>query len=250
MLLEINRGEKTKISSIKFIGNEFIKAKRLRDIISSEEMKFWKFLSRNTNFSENLMNLDKRLLTNYYKSIGFYDIKVNSNVARINELGGVDIVYSVEEGQRYTINKISTNVDDVFDKKIFFQLNKLYSNYVGQYYSPFKVKKLLDEIDIIIDKNNLQFVEHNVKEEIENDSINIVFNIFEGEKDLIDRINIKGNNTTNESVIRGELIVDEGDPLTNINLEKSIAKIKSRGIFKKVDYKVYDSEQRNLKISI
>ena len=82
-------------------------------------MKFWKFLSRNTNFSENLMNLDKRLITNYYKSIGFYNIKVNSNVARINELGGVDIVYSVEEGQRYTINKISTNVDDVFDKKIF-----------------------------------------------------------------------------------------------------------------------------------
>ena len=51
-------------------------------------MKFWKFLSRNTNFSENLMNLDKRLITNYYKSIGFYNIKVNSNVARINELGG------------------------------------------------------------------------------------------------------------------------------------------------------------------
>jgi len=247
LLLEIKRGEKTKISSIKFIGNEFVKAKRLRDIISSEEKKFWKFLSRNTNFSENLMNLDKRLITNYYKSIGFYNIKVNSNVARINELGGVDVIYSVEEGQRYTINKISTSVDDVFDKKIFFELNKLYSNYVGQYYSPFKVKKLLDEIDIIIDKNNLQFVEHNVQEEIKDDSINITFNIFEGEKDLIDRINIKGNNTTNESVIRGELIVDEGDPLTNINLEKSIAKIKSRGIFKKVDYEVYDSEQSNLK---
>ena len=247
LLLEINRGAKTKISSIKFIGNEFVKAKRLRDIISSEEMKFWKFLSRNTNFSENLMNLDKRLITNYYKSLGFYNVKINSNIARINELRGVDITYSVEEGQRFTINKISTNVDDVFDKKIFFELNKLYSTYAGQYYSPFKVKKLLDEIDNIIDKNNLQFAEHNVQEEIKNNSINIVFNIFEGEKNLIDRINIKGNNTTNESVVRGELIVDEGDPLTNINLEKSIAKIKSRGIFKKVDYEVYDSEQSNLK---
>ena len=247
LLFKINRGEKTKISSIKFIGNKFVKSKRLRDVIASEESKFWKFLSRNTNFNENLINLDKRLLTNFYKSEGFYDIKINSSVAKINQTGNIDIVYSIEEGTRYTINKISTKVDDVFDKKIFFDLNEIYKSYAGKFYSPFKVKKLLDEIDEIIDKNNLQFVEHNVQEEIENDSINIVFNIFEGEKNLIDRINIKGNNTTNESVIRGELLLDEGDPLTNINLEKSISKIKSRGIFKSVDYKVIDSDQKNLK---
>ena len=67
----------------------------------------------------------------------------------------------------------------------------------------------------MIEKNNLQFVEHNVQESIENDSINVVLNIFEGEKTLIERINITGNNITNEDVIRGELIVDEGDPYTN-----------------------------------
>ena len=64
----------------------------------------------------------------------------------------------------------------------------------------------------------MQFVEHNVQEIVEQNSINIVFNIYEGEN-LIERINITGNNTTNESVIRGELILDEGDPLTKINLE-------------------------------
>ena len=87
MLFEIDRGEKTKISSIKFIGNKFVRSKRLRDVIASEESKFWKVLSKNTNFSENLINLDRRLLINYYKSIGFYNIKVNSNIAKINQTG-------------------------------------------------------------------------------------------------------------------------------------------------------------------
>ena len=225
-----------------------MRSKRLRDVIASEEDKFWKFLSRNTNFSENIVNLDKRLLTNYYKSIGFYNVKVNSTVAEISQSGDAELTYSIDEGTRYTINKISTNVDKVFDKDLFFELNEIYKTYAGQYYSPFKVKKLLDEIDILIDKNNLQFVEHNVQEIVEQNSINIVFNIYEGEKNLIERINITGNNTTNESVIRGELILDEGDPLTKINLEKSIANINSRRILKNVSYKVSDGSQQNLKI--
>ena len=75
LLIEIKRGEQTKIASIKFIGNKNIRSKRLRDIIASEEDKFWKVISRNTNFSENLINLDK-LLINYYKSIGYYDVNV------------------------------------------------------------------------------------------------------------------------------------------------------------------------------
>ena len=111
-----------------------------------------------------------------------------------------------------------------------------------------KLKKLLDEMDEIIEENNLQFVEHNVQEIIEDESINIVLNVFEGKKNLIERINITGNYATNEDVIRGELIVDEGDPLTNLNLDKSIAKIKERRIFKDVSYEIKDGSQTNLKV--
>ena len=75
---------------------------------------------RNTNFTENLLDLDTRLLTNYYKSIGFYDIKINSKFAKINQSDNADLFFSIEEGERYTIGKISTNVDSVFDKDIFF----------------------------------------------------------------------------------------------------------------------------------
>tara|TARA_A100001015_G_C15035594_1_gene736035 strand:+ start:287 stop:2518 length:2232 start_codon:yes stop_codon:yes gene_type:complete len=248
LLIEISRGEKTEISSINFIGNKTFRSKRLRDVIASEEDKFWKFISRNTVLNENLINLDKRLLLNYYKSNGFYDAKISSNIAELSKEGSVNLVYTIDEGKRYRINKISTKIDKVFDKKIFFPLNDVYREYIGEYYSPFKVKKLLEEIDLLIDENNLQFIEHNVQEIVNNDTIDIIFNIFEGEKNLIERINITGNNTTSENVIRGELLLDEGDPLTNLNLEKSIAEIKERRIFGEVKYNVKDGSQKNLKI--
>ena len=248
LLIEIDRGEQTRISKISFIGNNSIRSMRLRDVIASEEDKFWKVISKNTILSENLINLDIRLLNNYYKSIGFYDVKINSNLAELNQAGEANLVYSIEEGNRYRINKISTNLDSTYDNDIFFPLKDTYKKYIGEYYSPFKIKKILEELDELIDNNNLQFVEHNVQEVIDGNSINITFNVFEGEKTLVERINIIGNRITNEDVIRGELIVDEGDPFTKLNLEKSVAEIKARNIFRKVNYDVKEGSEKNLKI--
>jgi outer membrane protein insertion porin family len=248
LILEINKGQITKISKINFIGDKKIREKRLRDIIASEEDKFWKIISNNSKYSENLINLDKRLLTNYYKSIGYYDIKITSSSAEIAKSGEIDITYSIEAGNRYIFNKISTNTDQVFNKDIFYPLNNEYKKIIGTYYSPFKIKKLLDRVDELIENNNLQFVEHNVKETIDGDNISVTFNIFEGKRILIERINILGNNVTNESVIRSELIVDEGDPMTNLALDKSIANLKSRNLFKSVEHKIKNGSSSDLKI--
>ena len=166
--------------------------------------------------SENLINLDIRLLRNYYRSIGFYDVKISSNFAEVINEKEAKLIYSIDEGNRYVLGKISTNLDSVFDKKLFLPLNKTYKKYIGQYYSPFKIQKILVEIDELIAANSLQFVEHNVEEQINDNSIDIIFNIFEGQKELVERINIKGNSITNEDVIRGELLLDEGDPFTKL----------------------------------
>ena len=248
LILKIDKGDKTKISKINFLGNNNVRSSRLIDVIASEEDKFWKFITRNTNLTERLVELDKRLLSNYYKSLGYYDVKITSNLAEINVKNNAELIYSIDEGSRYIIKKISTNVDSVFDKQIFFELNNEYEKYIGDYYSPFKIKKLLDNLDELIEKNNLQFVEHNVQESFEGDKILITFNVFEGRKTLVERINIVGNTITNEEVVRGELILDEGDPYTKLNLEKSISEIKARGIFKSVNYKISDGSEKNLKI--
>ena len=248
LIFKVERGKITKIRKISFTGDKKLKDKRLRDIIASQEDKFWKFISRNTRFSENLVNLDTRLLINYYKSIGYYDVQVNSTSADISESSDINLNFNINSGQRYFIDKISTNVDPVFDKNLFFPLKEIYKETTGDYYSPFKIKKILKEIDNLIELNNLQFVEHRVKESINNDKISLVFDIFEGEKVLIERINVLGNSVTNEDVVRSELLLDEGDPFTNLSLDKSISKIKSRKIFKTVKPTVSTGSSSDLKI--
>ena len=249
LIFEIDKGKATRISKISFTGDKKVREKRLRDIIASEEYKFWKFISRNTKFSENLLKLDIRLLTNYYKSLGYYDVKIYSQSAELKpESHEVELTYSIDAGNRYIIKKIVTNTDPVFDKNLFYSLNEKFKKVVGTYYSPFKIKLLLEDIDELIERKNLQFVEHNVEETIEGESIIIKFNIYEGEKILVERINILGNNITNESVIRGELLLDEGDPFTNLKLEKSISKIKSRNIFGNVEHKISEGSSPDLKI--
>ena len=248
LIFDITRGEATKITKISFTGDKKVREKRLRDIIASEENKFWKVISRNTSFSENLLNLDIRLLNNYYKSLGYYDVKILSKSAVLKkENNNVELIYSIDAGNRYIIKKISTEVDPVFDKNLFYSLNKSFQKIAGSYYSPFKVKNLLDDIDELIEQQNLQFIEHKVEEVIQGDSIEIIFKIYEGEKVLVERIDILGNNITNENVIRSELLLDEGDPFTSLKLEKSISKIKSRNIFGSVDYAVADGSSPDLK---
>ena len=253
LAINIDKGEITRISKIFFTGDKKIKDKRLRDIIASEEDKFWKVISRNTRFNENQIELDKRLLINYYKNLGYYDVKVTSSSAEIQDSENINLYYSIEAGKRYIFAKIETVLDSTFDKEIFFPLREKYNDLVGTYYSPFKIKKILEEIDIIIENKNLQFVEHSVQETIEGDKINLAFNIKEGKKIIVERINIKGNNVTNESVIRSELLLDEGDPFTNLNLDKSVAKLKSKNIFNRVKSEVLpgsSDDQKIIEISI
>ena len=97
LILKIDRGERTKISKISFLGNNNVRSSRLRDVVASEEDKFWKIITKNTNLTERLVQLDKRLLSNYYKSLGFYDIKISSNLAEISRKNTAELIYSIDE---------------------------------------------------------------------------------------------------------------------------------------------------------
>ena len=244
---KIIKNKKTKIAKINFIGDKKVKEKRLRDIIASEEDAFWKFITKNTVLSDERSELDKRLLKNYYKSIGYYDVQIVSSNAEINENNETVLTYNINAGNRYRIKKITTNIDQVFDKEVFFPLNEKYKKIIGKYYSPFSIKKLLDDVDELIDANDLQFVEHSVNEIIEGESIEIKINIFEGSKELVERITIEGNSVTNEAVIRGELLLDEGDPFNKLKLDKSIAKLNAKGIFAKVEKEISIGDIKNTK---
>ena len=244
----LDKGKKTNIRKINFIGNKKIKEKRLRDVIASEEKKFWKVLSKNTFLNSNNIELDKRLLVNYYKALGYYDVQVLSNNAEVSSENMTTLTYTINAGTRYRVTKISANVSNVLDKKTFLPLEKYFSKMLGDYYSPFKVKKLLDEVDLLIANNDLQFIEHSVNEILEGETIEIKINIFEGSKELVERVNILGNTVTDESVLRSALLLDEGDPFNALKLDQSVAKLKAKNIFSSVTKTIKEGTQKNQKI--
>ena len=128
------------------------------------------------------MSLDARLLKNYYKALGYYDVEINTAQAEVLNTSNVNITFSINAGKRFTFNKIETNVDTTFNKSIFFPLEKFYKEIIGDYYSPAKITNILKEIDNLIAQNNLQFVEHDVVESVVGDEISLQFNIKEGKK--------------------------------------------------------------------
>ena len=244
----VDEGKRAKIAKIFFLGDKKIRDKKLRSIITSEETRFWKFISNTKYLNQDRVELDKRLLRNYYRNKGYYEARVTSSNAEYIENKGFVLTYSIDAGKRYKFKKVYINVADNLEKSSFFSLNKELKKLVGNYYSPRKVKKVLDKIDKLSQQKELQFINHQLFETLEDDMIEIKIDIFEGRKFFVERIDIVGNYVTNDSVIRSEMIVDEGDPYSALLLNKSVNNLKARGIFKSVTQNVLPGSADDLNV--
>ena len=248
LVYTIDKGDKAKIAKIYFLGDKKIRDKKLRDIITSQQATFWKFLSRNVYLSKERVELDKRLLKNYYRNIGYYEVDITSSNVEYSEGEGFVLTFSINAGERYRFKKIFADVSPALDQNVFLSLEDEFNKLVGKYYSQKKLNSLLEKIDKLSESKELQFINHNVLETLEKNGVEVKINIFEGEKFIIERINIVGNSITNDSVIRGEMIVDEGDPFSALLVKKSINRIKSRNIFGNVDHKISEGSSKDLKV--
>ena len=102
----IDKGEKAKISKIYFLGDKKIRDKTLRDVITSQEARFWKFISRNVYLNRNRIELDKRLLKNYYKNKGYYEVNISTSNVEYSESEGFVLTYSIDAGKRYRFSNL------------------------------------------------------------------------------------------------------------------------------------------------
>ena len=248
VVFSIDKGKKAKISKIYFLGDKKIRDKKLRDVITSQEAKFWKFISRSVYLDNARIELDKRLLKNYYRNKGYYEAQITSSNVEYSEGEGFVLTYSIEAGEKYRFKKITANVSKSLDQNAFLSLEGEFNKLVGKNYSQRKLNSILEKIDKLTEQKELQFINHNVVETLEGLGVEVKINIFEGQKVIVERINIVGNSVTNDSVIRGEMIVDEGDPLSMLLVNKSINEIKARNIFGKVDYKMLPGSSDDLKV--
>ena len=248
LFYKIKLGKKAKISKISFIGDKKFKDTKLRSIILSEEYKFWKFISGKKYLNEDLINFDKRLMSNFYKNKGYYNVKINSTFANYLGNNEFELIYNIDSGNKYFFNDLVLKLPIDYDLENFEKLTKIFSDLKGKNYSLNSIDKILGEIDKIVLNEQYEFLKATVNEDLNNDLINLVFNIDESEKFYVEKINIYGNNVTQEEVLRNVFFVDEGDAFNELLYKKTLNNLKGLNFFRKVDDQITEGTLQSQKI--
>ncbi len=248
LIYNFNLGNRAKIKKINFQGKKIFKDSKLRNVIQSEEGKFWKFITSNKYLDERKIKIDENLLREYYKNKGYYNVNVKSSYAKNINDKFFELNFNIDAGNKYYFNDFSLNLKNNFNPENFEIISKKIKKLSGKKYSQKQLNEILDEIyDISIEKEFV-FVDVDYDLLIKKDKfIDVSFKFNDLEKFFVEQINIFGNFITEEKVIRNSLIVDEGDPYNEFLFNKSISNIKSKGLFKSVNSKLRNSQNDPLK---
>ena len=248
LVINIELGKKAKIKKISFIGDKKVKDRKLKNIIVSEEYKFWKFLSGKKYLNENTINLDLRLLRNFYLNNSYYNVVINSSFARLMNNDEFELIYNIDANEKVFFGDLSLILPVDYDNRNFNRINDLFNDLENTKYSLNKIDMILDEIDRVVLDEQYESVEAAVDEELIENKLNLKFIVNETEKIFVEKINIFGNNITSENVIRNQLLIDEGDPFNKILEAKSINNIKSLNFFREVSSEIINNDNDKTKI--
>ena len=249
LIFDIDLGEKAVISKIEFVGDKKIKDRVLRNIIISEEAKFWKFVTTNKFLNKAKIERDKRLLKNYYLNNGYYDVNVQSVTAKFNENGSFKLTYKIDAGDIHRVENVKLNLPIDYDEENFKEVQIKLDKLSNKIYSLSKVSDVVEEIDKVSLTREYDFINADLEEiERDNNKLDLIFNIKESEKFYVEQINIFGNNVTYESVIRNQLEIDEGDPYNELLSAKGINNLRAINLFKSVSSEVKKGSELSTKV--
>ena len=244
----IDIGEKARIEKISFIGDKKFKDKKLKSVIITEEYKFWKFITGKKFLNESLIELDLRLLKNFYLNKGYYNVQIDSSFAKLIDSNSFELIFNINSNERIYFDNLELNLPKDFNTSNFKDLKKLFKKLKGEPYSINRVKKILEEIDKITITEQYESITAQVDENIVNNKINLSFLIEQTDRTFVEKINIFGNNVTRENVIRNQFEIDEGDPFNEILANKSINNIKNLNFFRNVSSKIEEGSEPDLKV--
>ena len=249
LIYNFNLGNRAKINEIIFTGNKVFKSRKLRKIILSEETRAWKFITKNKYLNPNRISTDVNMLKKFYKNRGYYNVKIKSSYATVENNKNFKLIFSIDAGEKYYFNDFILNISDDYAEENFTKISNVSKKLKGSLYSTTSIDEIKNEIDKIALQKEFVFIDAKFEENIiDQNKINVIFFLDQLERSYVDKINIFGNFITEEKVIRNSLIVDEGDPYNKILFDKSINKVKSTGIFKNVKSKILSSKNNNNKV--
>ena len=238
LIFSITDGPTTGVSKINFIGNNIYKSDTLRGQIATEESRWWKFLASNDNYDPDRLQFDRESLRRYYINRGYADFKVLSAVAQLTpDRESFYINFTVEEGVRYRFGEIT--IDSKIAELPAAKLRPLVDVQKGEIYSQEQVQKAIDALTNAAGTQGYAFadVRPRLKRNPKIRTIDLGFEIVQGPRVYIEKINIAGNTRTLDKIIRRQFRLQEGDAFNRVLIDRSRTRIRSLGFFKDVEVK-------------
>lgn len=236
LIFEVDEGPVTGVRSINIIGNKAFSDRDLREAILTEESHWWKFFAKNDNYDPDRLEYDRELLRQFYTNRGYADFRVVSATAELTpDQKDFFITFTIDEGIKYDFGEVK--VETELDRVPADLLRAVVPIQTGRVFEGELIEKSIDAMTFTAGTGGYANVD--IRPRIERDAankvVNITFEVNEGPRVFVERIDIVGNTRTLDQVIRRELRVAEGDAFNRVLLDRSRARIRALGFFKDVE---------------
>jgi len=235
LIFEISEGRITEVEKISFTGNRAFSDFRLKGVIATKQAGIFRRLIKSDTYVEEKLDYDVERLQNFYINKGYIDFEVKTAVKLTRAKDAFLINYTIKEGQQYNFSEINFDISDVnIDKNYLTKLNRIKN---GSSFDQRKISKLVEEVDIYLTKNGFNFIEpipiinRNDTELI----MDVEIQLKKTKKIFVERIEVEGNSTTLDEVIRLKFDFAEGDPFNRRKILKAVDKIRGLGFFSNVE---------------
>jgi outer membrane protein insertion porin family len=236
LIFKIAEGPKSGILRVNFLGNHAFSDNDLRDVVVTEQSHWYKFFSSNANYDPDRIEYDKEQLRKYYRNRGYYDFRVISAVAELSpDKNGFVVTYTIEEGPEYKFGKVAVETElKKLDKNVLQALVPIHS---GEVYQDEKIENATDALTFAAGAAGFAFVDVRPRYTASRDKkvVDVTFDVKEGPRVYVDRVDIVGNTATLDYVIRREMNLAEGDAYNRALVDRSKNQIRALGFFKDVD---------------
>lgn len=236
VVFEVSEGRNTEVERIGFVGNRTYSDRRLRRVLDTKQAGFLRAIVGRDTFSEDRIAFDRQVLADFYQSRGFVDFQILSSTPELSrERDGFFVTFNVQEGQSFDFGEITvvSEIDDI-DADEYKKALQLRS---GSTYNPAVIDSNISRLEALATKQNKQFVRIEPRV-VRNDAdltLDIEFVISRGERVFVERIDIEGNNTTLDRVIRRQFNTVEGDPFNPTAIRAASTRVRALGFFANAD---------------
>ncbi|WP_159348495.1 outer membrane protein assembly factor BamA [Roseomonas harenae] len=232
IVYEIAEGNVALVSRINFVGNRSYSDSRLKEIVSTREAAWYRPFSSSDTYEPERLNFDRELLRRFYLRQGYADVNITGGTAELSpDRSGFFVTYTVDEGRRYRIGKVETTSS--LRNVTAAQLQNRVDVSAGDWYDGDAVERTAETLSDRANQLGAPFVEvtPRIVRNTEAGTVDITFEVKEGNRLYVERIDITGNVRTQDRVIRREFRLAEGDAFNAAQVRRSRQRIRDLGYF-------------------